>query len=712
MVDLESLPESLRSLVTNIGNRLRTEFAEAERDRVQTELRWLDDLRQFKGQYDELTLKNMDKNRSRVFVKETRKKCKSIDAYLRDMLFPPNSDKNWGLSVSPEPELHPRDMEDVKRVAAIYAQRGGQFEPEKLIRAIAEERCEAMEKRIEDQLDEMRYSEIVGHDVIHSATVFGTGILKGPMVERKRRTAWVVNPETGAWETKRVEDYAPYAEFVPVWSIYPDMAATRLTDARYIFQRHLMQRRDLVQLARREDFLGPVILEYLAAVPEGDVERKNHEVQLNIMGDAMTVDNSRGRYEVLEYWGSLSAPELRQCGCEDIDPDDQGEYWANVWMLGPFVVKAEISPFDSNRHPYYFFYFDKDETSIFGEGVPSLMRDDQEILNAATRAMLDNAAITAGPQFDVNMDLLDPNEDPTEVYPLKVWMRRGEGHEAQYPAVRELRLSSYTNEYLALINTAERWGSEHTVPAYMHGQNDPRGAAGTATGMSMLMGAANIEIKDLARNFDNGITRPFIRAMFEWNMEMSDDDSIKGDFAVQARGSSSLVAKEIKAQQLDQFSMAVANPLDAPYVNRYELLKRRAEAHDIGPEIIRDKREVDAEKSSSNPAAQLQMAEIQAKVRRLASQAGLDEAKAAMERMRRLAEQFDMAMAAGDRESAMMIYAEMMNGQAEGGGVAGQPSGVAGDEGGAGGAGVGAGFGQGEAADRGSAIGAMAAGQG
>ena len=55
----------------------------------------------------------------------------------------------------------------------------------------------------------------------------------------------------------------------------------------------------------------------------------------------------------------------------------------------------------------------------------------QEMTNSAFRAMLDNAAISAGPQMEVNLDLLSEDEDPREVHPFKVWMRTGTGNDAQ-----------------------------------------------------------------------------------------------------------------------------------------------------------------------------------------------------------------------------------------------------------------------------------------
>jgi hypothetical protein len=150
--------------------------------------------------------------------------------------------------------------------------------------------------------------------------------------------------------------------------------------------------------------------------------------------------------------------------------------------------------------------------------------------------------------------------------------------------------------------------------------------------------------------------------MFEWNMEMSDDQSIKGDFSVKARGSSSLVAKELRANQLDQFAAAVANPLDAPYVNRAELLRRRAEAHDIGEEIIKSDKDVKAEQEGQmeSPQAMAAMEEMKAKIANMYADAELKEAKEAVERVDALSKQLDAVIkSGGDIETMMQIYQEL-----------------------------------------------------
>jgi hypothetical protein len=234
--------------------------------------------------------------------------------------------------------------------------------------------------------------------------------------------------------------------------------------------------------------------------------------------------------------------------------------------------------------PYYVYYFDKDETSIYGEGIAAIMRDPQRLVNASIRAMIDNAAHCAGPQYEVNVDLLADGEDPSDIGAFKVWLRTGRDADvAGKEVVRVKTIASYTPEFLNMYGLFSRLGDEVTiVPRYLQGDARVSGAGRTASGLSMLMGQANVGLSDLVKMFDDGITKPFITSMYNWNMEFNDKQDIKGDMKIIARGSTALMAKEIRAQQIQTFLQMTLNPEDVTWIKRGNLLRRWSESTDIG----------------------------------------------------------------------------------------------------------------------------------
>jgi len=570
-----------------LGLYIRGLFDQVESDRRQIEQEWIKDLRQYKGQYDPGILSKMHPKRSKANLSITRTKVKTVSARVCDILFPANGDRNWGITPTPLPELSPDLVEQIyAQLTEINGQEPSPHQIKQVLFDEAKRRSDSMQKEIEDQLAEIKYREII-RNVIHSGNVYGTGILKGPLIKQNVAKRWVPH-ESGTWATMSMTSYSPYCEFVPIWDFYPDMSVNRVDDARFVFQRHVKNRHQVYQLAGRKDFKGDAIRAYLRAHHDGDVEYKNHESDLRTLSQdgeskAATQMGAKGRYELLEFWGFVSTQDLKDYGVE-IDEERLGmEVAANVWLLGDVVIKAVISPLEGVTFPYFTYYYEKDETSIFGEGIPRIMRDPQSLFNASVRALLDNAAISAGPIIEANIDLLDSAEDPQDIYPFRVFRRNGQGMEASAKAINVNQIPSHTSEFLTMVEFFLKTADEvTTVPRYMYGDQAHLGGAGkTATGLSLLMGSANITIKDQVKNFDDGITKPFIKSMYFWNMEFNPKPEIKGDFSVNAEGSASLIAKEVRAEQLNQFLALTNNEIDMQFVNRDAILREIAKALDL-----------------------------------------------------------------------------------------------------------------------------------
>jgi hypothetical protein len=224
--------------------------------------------------------------------------------------------------------------------------------------------------------------------------------------------------------------------------------------------------------------------------------------------------------------------------------------------------------------------------------------------------MLDNAAIAAGPIIEANIDLLADGEDPTKLFPFRVFERTGAGIDANQPAIRVTKLPSYTNEFLGLVDFFQSTADESTtIPRALSGLPDNSAVGGqkTATGMSMLIGASNITLKDQVHFFDEGVTNKFIKAMYFWNMEFNEKNSIKGDFNIVARGSKSLIAKEVKMEQINQFLALTNNEIDLQYIKRDVLLRELAEVFDLDKlGFIRTQEEVDANQKQQQAAQKRQ----------------------------------------------------------------------------------------------------------
>lgn len=640
-------PHNDDALLQSLGSTLMEEFKRAESDRMLTEQRWLRDLRQYRGQYDPEVEALIGKARSRAFVRKTRVKIKTIDSRVADLLFPTGADKNWAIEETPKPSLAPEQRAEI--IASIKQQAMAQMQqqamqalqqmvqqgvpedqakqqieqqmapmlqqaagepPVQLVEQAAKQQAKEASRRmsevIEDQLVEARYKQ-VALKTIHSGHLYGAGILKGPLVDRRVRTRFV--REGGKWVSKSESYVIPFIDFVPLWRFYPDMSSTELSACRFAYERHTMTRHEMSGLAERKSFAKgrQRIIDWIKGNPKGHATPRYWDNELRNIGERDGVQgDAGGTYEVLERWGWLNGEQLAAAGVNVPEERMHEAFFSNVWMLpNGTIIKVALQQIDGVTWPYFFYYFDKDESTIFPEGLASIMRDDQEMLNAATRIMIDNAAITSGGQLEVSPHLLSSTERVDEIAPWKVWLRNNLS--PGQPAIREIRFNSNIGELSQMAAMFENNADETTaIPRYMSGENSTNGAAGTSSGLSMLMGAVNIVTKDLITSYDEGVTVGFIRGVYGWNMKFNADDSIKGDYDVKATGSASLVAKEVRTRQLNEFAQLTANQLDAPWIKRGVLNKLRAEANEL-VDVVKTQEEFDTEQSSPQNVANMQL---------------------------------------------------------------------------------------------------------
>lgn len=598
-----------------LAAQLQAEFSEAQAARKMVELRWLDDLRQYRGIYDSVTLERLKKRkRSKVFYRLTTAKVNTLTARLMDLLFPQKS-KNWALSPTPDPML-PEDIlkaelrkEIEPRAAALFQEQlqklaANNIEPDELAiqklfqRAseiafeeantpearirIARDRANAMERVIDDQLKESNANgqrrpnwQQNCRTVVKSACLYGMGILKGPLIEKVETMRFMPVTDSNGQTRWRERLYStslrPYHEAVSIWDVFPDPDARKPQELRHVWQLHMMTDKDLLDLASFPGFRSEIIREYLKEAPEGDARLGDYESQLRLLND----DNCCGaqlknRYRVQERWGYLSGRELAAAG---VETDDMSQvYPANVWILGDRLIRAFVNPLDGIDIPYFFYPFQQDDSSFWPEGIASALRAPQAGINSAVRAMQDNAGAASGPIYAINTAYLDDEDDPTEMQANRIFTLNKPNADVRQ-LFQAVSVPSCIEHNLALSSFWQNGADEFSTPRFNAGDGNIKGAGETASGLSMLMGASNILLKDHIKDFDDCIMAPFIRAMFRWNMKWNEREDIKGDFEVVASGSESLIAREVRMQQLPTLVQYMMMPPFTPYIRPDKLLE-------------------------------------------------------------------------------------------------------------------------------------------
>lgn len=622
-----------------VGMRLAKEFTRYETDRRLAELRWAKNARQFLGIYDPEVDAQIEKNRSKAYPKLTRVKCVSMLSRLMSLLFP-TSEKNWTVDASPVPNLSEEDIQLVLGTLQISTDPNTPLEDKMIEFAIVEfakERSRNLEKEIEDQLVEIGGSRQVDYvslcrKVLMSGIIYGMGVLKGPFVRMQTQRTWERQTD-GTITPKVSQEFRPQFEFVSIWDYYPDMAAKYLHQMDGQFQRVVLARHQLRELAERDDFFGDVIKKYLADHPKGNYKRRSYEAEIKAMGAQLNVNDQDGRkYEVLVWDGYISARELKNAGYDIPDGKMSDQIEAIVWTIEGEVIKADMNPWvlmevEQKVNTYHHFIFEEDESMLTGNGLPNIMRDSQMAIASGSRMLIDNASVTCGPQLEVNTDLLRIDQDLTSIYAYKLWYREGMGQEAALPAIRNIQIDSHMDELLKVINLFREFADTETFISPATGGDMSKGPSEpfrTAAGASMLKGDAALPFKDVVRNFDL-FTQSVLSSIVAFNLQFNPKKSIQGDHQVIPRGSSSLMAKEVRGMVLDNLSQTLSEE-DKRYINPYELLRERLASRDIDVGVVLcDKEEAKRRDEAASEAAQAQKSQtdelLSAEVRKILAEA-------------------------------------------------------------------------------------------
>jgi len=625
------------NLQNNLVGLIQDRFESAESARDLDEKRWLEAYHNYRGLYGK-SVRFRESEKSRVFVKVTKTKVLAAFGQLVDVIFGSNK---FPIGVSetkvpegvaehahldiqnPVPGLetttpdegteeaieNPFDVGyegDGKTLKPGATYGTGKFEEEHIEKRAEEEgllreglspapealevnpaqkAARRMEKLIHDQIEESNGASEIRNSLFEAA-LFGTGVVKGPFNFNKTLNRWDEDEE-GNRTYQPISVRVPRIEFVSIWDFFPDPNATTINEAEYVFHRHRMNRTQLRGLSKLPYFDKDAIRECLQMGPNYVEKDYEHELK----DDSRTDEYGASQFEVLEYWGVMDAEYARQVGMEiEEDVDDLDEVQINAWVCNGKMLRAVVNPFTPYRVPYHAFTYEKNPYSFFGIGVAENMDDSQKIMNGHARMAIDNLALSGSLVFDVDETALVGGQS-MEIYPGKVF-RRQAGVPGQ--AINGLKFPNTSQENMMMFDKFRQLADEQTgIPSYSHGQTGVQSMTRTASGMSMLLGAASLNIKTVIKNLDDFLLKPLGEAYFQWNMQFLESDlGVEGDLEVKATGTNSLMQKEVRSQRLTMFLQTAANPAVAPFIKINKLISELAYSLDLDPdELLNDPEE-------------------------------------------------------------------------------------------------------------------------
>lgn len=496
---------------------------------------------------------------STVFPNITGPYVDAAAARIADMLLP-TDDRSWALKPTPMPDLvgisngrfgpqmlreaaalHPAQPESAKKYLATAAQAAAE------VLAEAKEKAERAQKRIEDWHVECQWHAQV-RLVIEDAARIGCGVLKGPTPVRKVTILW----QDGA--LAKITRIQPSSRRIDPWNFFPDPSCgENIQNGAYTWERDYLTRKQLRELKDQEGYIAEQIERCLEEGPQrATAEYKDTP-------EPVTDQAAKNRFEIWHFHGTAEKEDLVAAGC-DCEGITDPHVPAVVTMVNNRVIKAALNPLDTGEFGYDVMVWRRRSGHWAGKGVARQIRTAQKMVTASTRNLMDNAGIAAAPMIVFKQGAVYAANGREGIAPRKIWYIAEDADEMAdaRAAIGQVKVDMLVNELIRIIELGLKLAEDVTgLPMLLQGQMGK--APETLGGMQMLHNNASTVLRRLAKLFDDRVTEPHVRRYYHWLLQYG-EDAEKGDYCIDARGSSALVERDLENQTISQMGAIVLDP--------------------------------------------------------------------------------------------------------------------------------------------------------
>lgn len=522
---------------------------------------------------------------SNVFLNITRQYVDIASSSLADMLLP-TDDSNYAVTPTPKPVTFQSALAQPQGEVIVF---NGQSIPREafaqMVEQEAKQKAQAAQKQIDDWLVESGWHREV-RQVIKDAARIGTGVLKGcyPIIHKNKS----FRETEGVIEVVIDEELKPVSKRIDPQNFFPDPACgSDIHKGSFVWERDYITAKQLRELRGGKGYITSQIEKVLL---EG-AEELSSDSSKPIKKDLFTI---------WYYYGTANSEDLKaaECKCKDNEIHN-----VMVVIVNNHVIKATINPLESGEFPYDVMVWQPMMDTWTGIGVARQIREPQRILNAAVRNLLDNAGIGGSPILVMANGVQAADGGRIELCKgLVLTMPQ----DAQFPAsqaVTSIQIPIITNELMAIIQLAQKMAEDVTgLPMMLQGQQGS--APDTVGGMTMLQNNAGTTRRNIARYFDDRVTVPHIKRYYEYLMLFGDEEC-KGDFNIEARGSSVLFERDAENLAIMQMGQMVMNP--AFHINPDKWFKEAAKAQRLDPkrfQFTEEEIKQQEEQAKQNPQPQ------------------------------------------------------------------------------------------------------------
>jgi hypothetical protein len=510
----------------------------------------------------------------------------------------------------------------------------------------AQEKADAAGTQVWDWLVESRWHSEM-RKCIEQAAKIGTGVMKGPFPIKRLNRAVIPQPD-GSFEFHIEHKLVPGSKQIDAWNFYPDPACLDdIHNGSYCFER------DYISAKQLKDLIGvPGYLEreILAVLKEGP--GKKHE---DGRGQVKDTEN----FEIWYYHGTATPSDYESTG-KTLDEDSQSaeQLHVVVVMVNDRIIKASRNVLDSGAFPYDVMVWQRRADYWAGIGIARQVRTPQRMVNAATRNLLDNAGVAAGPQIIIKDGVVVPADGNWEITPRKVWRVDEDADindvsHAMTSIVIPMLEAELQNIVQMALDFAERATSMPLILAGHQGSSTE-----TVGGMQILQSNASSVLRRIARIADDDVIEPHVLRYYEWLMLYGDDPNTKGDFQIAPQGSAAFFERDAQNQLIMQLLPMAQDPEFE--LDKAKLMEEVLKMNKLSPARVRlsdEQKEQRAQQEQPvDPALQIAQLKAQTDMQReqLKQQSDLAELKQ-REEMARADYAFKLHLSEMEQEFALRI---------------------------------------------------------
>lgn len=570
--ELEAAAEQIRvernNALKSLVGEIEANFNEDARHRKTKEQEWLEAERLWLGTstYERRNFGPVDrpysgstnKTESRRGDRRTpgfnivRPKLRIAKAQLEMMQFGSGSDKNFEITNIPASDI----VDDQGNFTPVTGPNGETTTISEIASKVIsedDERARRMDEEIWKCLQNCNYGEKIRAGFDDKLT-YGTVIYYGPFNSQKankRRQKLQTSDGKTIWVTQKSEEVKPDFERINPWLFFPDYRALKIDEAERATVVKICTPRDLREMSKQEGFFKDEILELLKDEPKSDYYEFFHS-------RASLYDNSnylQGKYIVLRYHGHLGMKTLEQIGVNPPFEDPFDVYPCVIYACQGKVLSVSLETLESeDRLPFAVSTWEADPSSLFGFGA-ILLYDAQRVVNKTYKMVLDNAGLCAMPQAAINQEMIKNTDGQPVIEPGKIWNMTEYGQDIA-KAIQFFYVPDNLDMLTKVLNMAREYGNEESlIPLISAGLGDSTMGDAGATGASLEMKASTTVLSSKAREHDDDITKPIVRWYYEWLMQFSDREDIKGDFDIDVKTSTAYLSKAMEQRDLERLCM-------------------------------------------------------------------------------------------------------------------------------------------------------------